>query len=213
MTTFDGTSRRGMLSAVLALSLTAVGTGAALAAPVKPCLDERDSEAWYDNDHDPIYAAIEAHEKAYAAWMAEVVTVHGALENELPSWRRQSLVTRPEERIVEEDDPRWIASERAVLAKSDLMQDAVIAIVYTLPTTMIGVATLIKYYNDVALTEGWDRGGPWPDEIYDDEDEKVGEDGAPMEYFVLRNVYTALASINTAALQAFRSLEKLQAAS
>jgi hypothetical protein len=188
MTTFDGTSRRGMLSAVLALSLTAVGTGAALAAPVKPCLDERDSEAWYDN-------------------------VHGALENELPSWRRQSLVTRPEERIVEEDDPRWIASERAVLAKSDLMQDAVIAIVYTLPTTMIGVATLIKYYNDVALTEGWDRGGPWPDEIYDDEDEKVGEDGAPMEYFVLRNVYTALASINTAALQAFRSLEKLQAAS
>src|SRR5437762_823191 len=62
---------------------------------------------------DPILAAIEKHRAAYAAH-GDAVRRNFALEEELPKDRRQSDITVWETKIVETDDPRWIASQKEV---------------------------------------------------------------------------------------------------
>jgi hypothetical protein len=60
---------------------------------------------------DPILAAIEKHRSATAAY-GDAVSRNFSLEEELPQDRRKSDVTHCESKIVETDDPRWIASEK-----------------------------------------------------------------------------------------------------
>jgi len=67
---------------------------------------------------DPIFAVIEAHRKA-AAEFEECVSLHSRLEQELPDELCQTDIRAYEETVVETEDPRWIAAERAVLERPD----------------------------------------------------------------------------------------------
>jgi hypothetical protein len=86
---------------------TFLSTAAALAASAAITIPAGAIEA------DPIFAAIEAHKAAKAAFFA-IVSAHSDLETLLPSDKRRSNIDAHGETIVETDDPRWIASERDV---------------------------------------------------------------------------------------------------
>src|ERR1700737_952178 len=66
----------------------------------------------------PVYAAIEAHKAAWAAYGVEVKN-NDRLEAALPKDRRQSSFSWDGLEIVETDDPRWIAHERAMESLSN----------------------------------------------------------------------------------------------
>ena len=143
---------------------------------------------------DPIFSAIEAHKNALADFKAEVEN-HSVLENELRKERRESSITIWEERIIETDDPRWIAAERATFAKSDLVDEVAANLASVEPTTMAGVAALLKYF---AAVEAIDGGAMWPDSLLDDDDRTLkGE--ASCGYFVARNVSRSLDRLGVAA--------------
>jgi hypothetical protein len=74
---------------------------------------------------DPILAAIEAHKKDCEAY-EERVRENCRLETKLPKERRQSKADVYGEEIVESDDPRWVASERAVQVASSATDDSAI---------------------------------------------------------------------------------------
>jgi hypothetical protein len=87
------------------------------------------------------------------------------LDEEVPKERRRSSITVWETRIVETDDPRWIAAERAVSECSENETAASIMLINVKPTTLTGAAALLEY---VAQHER--RGDAWPDELVDDDD-------------------------------------------
>jgi hypothetical protein len=113
---------------------------------------------------DPILEAIETLKRAYAAFNAAVHD-NMALDEQLPRDRRRSSITVWETRIVETDDPRWIAAERAVFEGSDNENAAAMMLINVNPTTLTGAAALLEY---VAQHER--RGDEWPDELRDDDD-------------------------------------------
>jgi hypothetical protein len=111
---------------------------------------------------DPIFAAIEAHRSMWAR-LGEVVTAQSRLFEMLPEEQRQSSITTWETKIVETDDPRWIASERLVSQTSDAVNESDDAILDTAPTTLAGVAAVLKYAADhVRQGNGW--GGGYEDD-------------------------------------------------
>jgi hypothetical protein len=133
---------------------------------------------------DPIFAAIEDHKAARAAWCKWVYT-HGDLENELPREKRQSSLNAWGDKLVETDDPRWIECERAVIKTSDTEVDASITLVDVTPTTRSGIIALLQYAvsNDTD-GEGWTR-------------DLVGDDGRThcWQHFLLENVLKALTTV------------------
>jgi hypothetical protein len=112
---------------------------------------------------DPILEAIEAHKGAYAAFVG-ALDVNCTLEKQLPRDRRRSSITVWETRIVETDDPRWIAAARAVSEGSDNETAAAMMLINVEPTTLTGAAAILEY---VAQHER--RGDAWPDELEDDD--------------------------------------------
>jgi hypothetical protein len=111
---------------------------------------------------DPILEAIETHKDAYAAFEA-AVRVNFALNDELPKERRRSSITVWETRIVETDDPRWIAAERAVSECSENETAAAMMLINVNPTTLTGAAALLEYVAHERRDE------EWPDELEDDD--------------------------------------------
>ena len=104
---------------------------------------------------DPIYAAIEAHKTARAAFEASV-SRHSALDRELPIEKGRSRISAWEETIVETDDPRWIECERTLTRCMDAESDAACVLVSILSTTMAGVVALLRYAVDADTDgEGW----------------------------------------------------------
>jgi hypothetical protein len=146
-------SRRSILGAI------AAGSAVLAIAPTTPS-PAKDSQ----RVPDPILEAIKAHKDAYAAFEA-AVRVNFALDEEVPKERRRSSITVWETRIVETDDPRWIAAERAVSECSENETAASIMLINVKPTTLTGAAALLEY---VAQHER--RGDAWPDELVDDDD-------------------------------------------
>jgi hypothetical protein len=96
---------------------------------------------------DPIFAAIEAHLRAVAAH-AEAVETEMALEVSLPEDQRQSDITAWEEKIVETDDPRWLAAVRARWEASNSMDDLAIDLLNIEPTTVAGTEALLRHFAD-----------------------------------------------------------------
>jgi hypothetical protein len=94
---------------------------------------------------DPIFATIDAHRKAVAEYRG-CTDDHSRLEAELPEDRRQSSITAWEDKIVETDDPRWIAAERGAREMSGLQDDAAYRLLKVSPTTLKGATALLKYY-------------------------------------------------------------------
>ena len=128
---------------------------------------------------DPIFAAIEAHRKAALAFKS-AIDENYALECELPRDQRKSSVTAWEETIVETDDPRWIASERAIRTASDAETDAACELLDVLPTTLSGIITLLRY----AVSADPD-GQAWPDDLLTDESAKMSR---PWHHFLIANL-------------------------
>jgi hypothetical protein len=93
---------------------------------------------------DPILPMIEIH-RAAATSVNELVRVQGELERLLPDNRRKSHVDAYEETIVATDDPRWVESERAVMAAFDAERDAARALLNVVPTTPAGVIALLQH--------------------------------------------------------------------
>jgi hypothetical protein len=81
------------------ITTTAAMTSTAAAVGARPLAQD-----------DPIFGAIEEHEKAHAALGAHL-TLESELDAELPNHLTQSNSNYYDgEKIVETDDPRWIAS-------------------------------------------------------------------------------------------------------
>jgi hypothetical protein len=150
-------SRRGFLVQAAGVAVGGAAIGAGLPLPAPAAVTAQSSAA----ETDPIFAAIEAHRRAVAAF-GEAVDIEAALEVGLPRDRRRSRINVWEETIVETDDPRWIASERAHRAASDAMDDLAIDLLNTEPTTEAGVDALLRYFAD-------QDEGLFPDEVSNDD--------------------------------------------
>jgi hypothetical protein len=109
---------------------------------------------------DPIFAAIERHRIAERE-LGGVVTEQGKLEDELPKHLRQPDI-RPAcdiNTVVETDDPRWIAAERARVAASEKESECADALLEVRPTTLAGLMNLLRY------ADSCDAGRDWPDSV------------------------------------------------
>jgi hypothetical protein len=131
---------------------------------------------------DPIFAAIEAHQGARAALYAAFDT-NRALEEELPIEKRRSSIDLYREEIVETDDPRWIATERGIMRRYELEDDAAVKLVSIRPTTQAGLLALLQY----ALLADVDGEG-WPKQLVSDD----GKRTRSWQYFLIENIATAL---------------------
>jgi hypothetical protein len=136
-------SRRGFLVQATAVAAAGAAIGASLPLPALSAATLQSCDA----EVDPIFAAVEAHRRAVAAH-GEAVDTEMALEESLPDDRRRSLITIWEEKIVETDDPRWIASERARRAAVDTVDDLAMNLVKIEPTTIAGIEALLRYFAD-----------------------------------------------------------------
>ena len=148
-------SRRKFLAQAAAAVAGGAAIGAALPLPEAAEASERVP--------DPIYAAIEAHIAARAALIA-AVDWHSALDRELPIEKCRSHVTAWDQTIVETDDPRWIDCELTVVRCHSAETEAACTLVNILPTTLAGVASLLRYVVD-SDTDG----EGWPSELEGDD--------------------------------------------
>ena len=168
MSTAREVSRRTIIAGA---SVLATGTAANIT---------KASPAAVSIESDPIFAAIAAHERAYATWLASVKH-HSKLEQDLPHDKRRTSVV--DEQIVETDDPRWIASERAVDEEWEVVCDAAAELVNVEPTTRAGVIALLRY-----IAEDEKRGGEsLPGTLMTDD-----EPCASFAYFVHQHVADVL---------------------
>ncbi|MCK1447247.1 hypothetical protein IVB34_40185 [Bradyrhizobium sp. 2] len=139
-------SRRAFLgTAVLAAAGAAFSAGDGLAVESEP---------------DPIFAAIERHRAAYAAYDATLG--EDELEAEIPFQLRQSSFHDAERGLpgwrVETDDPKWIAHIEDQGRTWREEQEAAAALVSTDDLSLAGAVALLAYARDRE-----DRGDPWPD--------------------------------------------------
>ena len=127
------------------------------------------STAANNADLDPIFAAIDAHRRAEAEFSGAVERLSD-LENELPKERRRSEIKMGVLAIVLQDDPLWIQLQRTVLAASKIADEAATQLLNTRPTTLAGVAAVLRYAYDVErrgleFPSGYDDGDlsecPW----------------------------------------------------
>src|SRR5262249_44582264 len=95
-----------------ALAVIAAGNGAAQAMETSmKLLDTVETGSRNTAARDPIFAAIEAHRKAHAAFVA-ALDPESRLEETIPAGRRQSKNWSGELTIVETDAPEWIACQK-----------------------------------------------------------------------------------------------------
>jgi hypothetical protein len=137
---------------------------------------------------DPIYAPIEKHKKAYAAF-GDCLAERSRLEDLLPKAARQSAITAWENTIVETDDPRWIAAEQQVWELGEDEQIAALELLDVRPTSVNGVLALLRYA--VAFEES---GGEWPRGLVDDGAPETAR-GKDWLVFLARSVEGAIANI------------------
>lgn len=94
---------------------------------------------------DPIFDAIRQHREAMEAF-STAIFIGSDLEGELPPAKRRSSIDHWEEKIVETDDPRWIANERATRKASKRADDAAMGLLDLQPTSMAGVLALLTHF-------------------------------------------------------------------
>lgn len=102
---------------------------------------------------DPAFAAIEAHRRAWAK-VEKVIGERCALEEELPPERCRSAIWRWGKEIHDGDDPRWIAVEEATCRAYEKVNAAEDAILEAEPTTVAGVAAILRYVREHDLRTG-----------------------------------------------------------
>lgn len=137
---------------------------------------------------DPILAAIEAHKKAFADF-GLALDEHYRLETELPKDRQQSRIDAWEERIIETDDPRWIASVRRVKEADNEETDAALRLVDVTPTTLAGVLALLQHA--VSHVEAKRE---WPTGLVDEGAPETAL-GRDWSFYLNKNIAEAIANI------------------
>lgn len=159
-------SRRNVLS-MLALAAPAVVAGAVPALAGINLAAGREAvvraHPTVKADIDPIFAAIEKHRAAYAAFCA-AVEAEGVLDEELPYERKRSNYCAGEATIVETDDPRWIEAQHATNATLDAAEGAALDLLEVRATTVAGAAALLAY-----AAEHVRQGYGWPQDLVDDD--------------------------------------------
>jgi hypothetical protein len=171
-----------------------VAFGAGLPLPASPATTAQSGDA----EADPIYAAIEAHRRAIAAH-GEAVETEMALEVSLPEDQRQSDIKVWEEKIVETDDPRWLAVVRARWEASNSMDDLAIDLLNTEPATVAGIEALLRYFVD-------QEEGLFPEDVSHDD----GSEGAFGTYLV-RHAADALGEIARSNCQMAQQVDEVLA--
>jgi hypothetical protein len=128
--------------------------------------------------------------------MLRVFCVQSELNQALSSLRltQSSSNYYDGEKIVETDDPRWIASIKETERLSVAETKAAIALINVELTTLAGAAALTRY---VADQEG--LGNEWLSGLVDPEDERTKKCGRPWEYFLHRNLAKVLEQAASAA--------------
>ena len=134
---------------------------------------------------DPILAAIEAHFRAEEEFLAALQHL-SELEDELPTDRRRSDINMGVLTIVSEDDPRWIAVQKAVLATCKATDEAATQLLLIQPTTLAGVVAVLRHAYDYER-----RGSEFPGG-YDDGDLSPCLLGAEWSVYFHRNLAQAI---------------------
>ena len=143
------------------------------------------STAAINADLDPIFAAIEAHRRAEVEFSGAVERLSDQ-ENELPKERRRSEIKMDVLAIVLENNPLWIELQRTVLAASKIADEAATQLLSTRPTTLAGVAAVLRYAYDFAR-----RGLEFPGG-YDDGDLSQCPWGVEWSVYFHRNLAQAI---------------------
>jgi hypothetical protein len=175
-------TRRCFLSQ--AAGVAAGGTVLALAT-IPPALAEH-APAGLPASPDPIFEAIEAHRLTHLS-LYDALRLHSQLEDEIPGDLRKSLISVWEPKIIETDDPRWIANEHDVHHAHSAEIDAAIELVNVKPATTAGIVALLEY---VLLCE---RGGDvWPDNLGDDDGKERS-----WHYFLCENIVATMRAVSS----------------
>ena len=139
-----------------AATTSALGANPIFAAPLSAAVTTPPA-ATAGGDADPILAIIKQHHEAERA-VHRRIDEWEKLKDELPEESRQTdMFGRG---IVETDDPRWLAAERAVWEAEARSDRAVTALLNVQPTTLAGLAAMLRY------VQQYDRGGIWPEEAH-----------------------------------------------
>jgi hypothetical protein len=134
-------------------------------------------------DPDPIFAAIEAHKKAYAE-LSALLDRHSDLEERLAA-EVEHLRHDPPERYrqlkaLQAATPEWTASERELDIFHAAETEAVCGMIEVRPSTLAGAAALMRY-----VVEQERIGNEWPTGL---EDAETGFDNEDWVTFLHRNV-------------------------
>jgi hypothetical protein len=155
-----------------AATTSALGANPIFAAPLSAAVTTPPA-ATAGGDADPILAIIKQHHEAERT-VHRRIDEREKLEDELPEESRQTDMTRfygwhryfngsslLGGRVVETDDPRWLAAERAVWEAEARSDRAVTALLNTQPTTLAGLAAMLRYVQQYDASSGI-----WPEEAH-----------------------------------------------
>lgn len=132
---------------------------------------------------DPIFAAIEAHKCAVAAYNA-ICVQEDQLDAKIPSAKRKSRYGE----IVETDDPRWIVFQKELDGAANVEDEAECGLASVTPTTLAGVIALLDYTVQIEKGVGFR-------EVYFDSDDTDQRHGRSWYYFVNRNLADTLRNV------------------
>lgn len=130
---------------------------------------------------DPIFAALDAHKRAVAAYNA-LVHQEDSIEKTIPPERRR---TRSAEEIIEKDDPRWISYHQNLDRLADAEIEAECQLASVVPTSLNGVIALLEYSVEI------EKGIGFRQSYFDLDDEKQ-KIGRSWYYFANRNLIESL---------------------
>lgn len=142
---------------------------------------------------DPIFAAIQKHERAVEVFL-QAVSNESRLQELLPDDRCQSSITAAERKIIETDDPRWIEAVEQRDKASESMDAAAMELLDQEPKTPEGAGAVLRYA--IAHMDRYDglmMG--WPESLLPDgvdPDTASWSASRSSEYFLMQNVERCL---------------------
>jgi hypothetical protein len=153
-------------------------------------MQEADSEnTTASADEDPIFALIEQHKRAYAAYSA-ILLEQNELETTIPLEKRKTSLDAWSDEVFETDDPRWVAYERKTRDLVVAEDDARLGLISVEPTTLQGAIALLQYVAELDT-----RGYAWLENLHE-EGEAADEQNTTLaphwSYYLHRNLATSL---------------------
>jgi hypothetical protein len=156
----------------------------------EPAISSPTMASSVDAPPDLIFAAIEHHRSATEAYL-KAVHERSVFEEALDANLRRSYIHAHEREIFETDDPRWLEAIRRQHDTCNAMAGASFALLDGEPATVAGSVAVLEYIVDhMDRYDGQPMG--FPACSISKADVAVWHDTRSCEYFVMRNVATAL---------------------